>query len=52
MFTCKGLEVAVASRRPPEALAPQAKAIETTIIPKSLEDALGVDIVLLAAPFP
>ncbi|HUA81411.1 MAG TPA: NADPH-dependent F420 reductase [Dyella sp.] len=50
-FARKGIDVAVASRRPPEALAPQADAIGPTIIPKALNDALEADIVLLAVPF-
>jgi hypothetical protein len=33
-FARKGIEVALASRRPPEELAPIAKAIGPTIIPK------------------
>lgn len=48
MFARKGIEVAVASRRQPEALAPQANAIGPTIVPKTLKDALEADIVLLA----
>jgi len=50
-FARKGIEVAIASRRPVEALAPVAKAIGPTIIPKSLQDAVKADIVLLAVPF-
>ena len=50
-FARKGIEVALASRRPVEALAPVAKAIGPTIIPKSLKDAVKADIVLLAVPF-
>jgi quercetin dioxygenase-like cupin family protein len=38
-FARKGLEVAIASRRPAEALAPVAKAIGQTITPESLQDA-------------
>jgi predicted dinucleotide-binding enzyme len=41
----------VASRRPPEALAPLARAIGPTVIPKSLDDALEANIVILAVPF-
>ncbi|WP_308420759.1 NADPH-dependent F420 reductase [Dyella caseinilytica] len=48
MFARKGIEVAVASRHPPEALAPQANAIGPTVIPKTLNDALEADIVMLA----
>jgi 8-hydroxy-5-deazaflavin:NADPH oxidoreductase len=43
--------VAVASRRPPEALAPQTRAIGPTVIPKPLQDALKAEIVILAVPF-
>jgi predicted dinucleotide-binding enzyme len=50
-FARKGVEVAIASRRSTEALAPVAKAIGQTIIPKSLKDAVKADIVLLAVPF-
>ena len=41
----------VASRRPPEALAPQARAIGPTVVAKSLQDALEADTVILAVPF-
>ncbi|MGH7079443.1 MAG: NADPH-dependent F420 reductase [Acetobacteraceae bacterium] len=51
MFARKGIEAAVASRRAPEALAPRAKAIGPTIVPKTLEGALEADIILLAVPF-
>jgi len=51
MFARKGIEVAVASRRAPEALAPRAKAIGQTIVPKTLEHALEADVILLAVPF-
>ena len=50
-FARKGLEVAIASKRSAEALAPIAKAIGPTISPKSLKDAVQADIVLLAVPF-
>jgi predicted dinucleotide-binding enzyme len=40
MFPRKGIEVAVASRRQPEALAPRANAIGPTTVPKTLKDAL------------
>jgi len=52
MFARKGIEVAVASRQAPDALAPRAKAIGQTIVPKTLEDALEADVILLAVPFP
>ncbi|HEY5331386.1 MAG TPA: NAD(P)-binding domain-containing protein, partial [Acidobacteriaceae bacterium] len=35
-FARKNIKVAVASRRPPEALAPQARAIGPTVVAKSL----------------
>jgi predicted dinucleotide-binding enzyme len=51
MFARKGIEVAVASRRPPEALAPQARAIGPTVAPKALQDAIKADAIILAVPF-
>jgi 8-hydroxy-5-deazaflavin:NADPH oxidoreductase len=51
MFARKGIEVAVASRRSPEALAPQANAIGPTIVPKTLNDALEADVVMLAVRY-
>jgi hypothetical protein len=50
-FARKGIEVTIASRRPAEALAAVAKAIGPTVIPKSLQDAVKADIILLAMPF-
>ena len=50
-FARKEIQITVASRRPPEALAPQARAIGPTVIPKSLDDALKANIVILAVPF-
>jgi predicted dinucleotide-binding enzyme len=50
-FARKKIEVAIAGRRSPEALAPIAKAIGPTIIPKSLHDAVQAEIVFLAVPF-
>jgi predicted dinucleotide-binding enzyme len=50
-FARKNIEVAVASRRPPEALAPQARAIGPTVIAKALRDALEADTIILAVPF-
>ena len=41
----------VASRRPADALAPAAAAIGASVVPATLEDALGADIVFLAVPF-
>src|ERR1051325_7199834 len=39
-FARKNINVTVASRRPPEALAPQARAIGPTVVARSLQDAL------------
>ena len=50
-FARKNINATVASRRPPEALAPQARAIGPTVIAKSLRDALEADTIILAAPF-
>jgi 8-hydroxy-5-deazaflavin:NADPH oxidoreductase len=50
-FARKNIEVAVASRRPPEALAPQALAIGPTVVARSLRDALAADTIFLAVPF-
>jgi len=50
-FDRKNIEVTVASRRPPEALAPQAQAIGPKVVPKSLEEAVEADTIILAVPF-
>lgn len=50
-FARRNIEVAVASRRPPEALAPQARAIGSTVVAKPLRDALEADTIILAVPF-
>jgi predicted dinucleotide-binding enzyme len=50
-FARRNIDVTVASRRPPEALAPQARAIGPTVVAKSLRDALKADTVFLAVPF-
>jgi 8-hydroxy-5-deazaflavin:NADPH oxidoreductase len=50
-FARKGIEVAIASRRPVEALVPVAKAIGPTVVPKALRDAVKAEIVFLAVPF-
>jgi 3-hydroxyacyl-CoA dehydrogenase len=39
----KNIDVTVASRRPPEELTPQARAIGPTVVAKSLRDALEAD---------
>jgi len=50
-FSRKNIEVTVASRRPPGALAPQPRAIGPTVVAKSLRDALEADTIILAVPF-
>jgi predicted dinucleotide-binding enzyme len=50
-FARKNIDVTVASRRPPEALAPQARAIGPTVVAKPLRDALEADTIILAVPF-
>ncbi len=50
-FARRNIDVTVASRRPPEALAPQARTIGPTVVAKSLRDALKADTVFLAVPF-
>ncbi len=50
-FARKNIDVTVASRRPPEALAPQARAIGPTVVAKSLRDAVEADTIILAVPF-
>lgn len=50
-FARKNINVAAASRRPPEMLAPEARAIGSTVIAKSLRDALETDTIILAVPF-
>jgi 8-hydroxy-5-deazaflavin:NADPH oxidoreductase len=50
-FARKNIDVTVASRRPPEALAPQTRAIGPTVVAKSLRDALEADTIALAVPF-
>jgi predicted dinucleotide-binding enzyme len=50
-FARKNIDVTVASRRPPEALALQARAIGPTVVAKSMPDALKADTIILATPF-
>ncbi|MCK1733795.1 NAD(P)-binding domain-containing protein [Bradyrhizobium sp. 138] len=50
-FARKNIDVTVASRQPPEALAPQARAIGPTVVAKSLRNALEADTIILAVPF-
>jgi 8-hydroxy-5-deazaflavin:NADPH oxidoreductase len=50
-FARKNINVTVASRRPPEELAPQARAIGPTVTAKSLHEALKADTIILAVLF-
>ena len=50
-FARNNVDVTVASRRPPEELAPQARAIGPTVVAKSLQEALKADTIFLAVPF-
>ena len=50
-FARKDIDVTVASRRPSEALAPQARAIGPTVVARSLRDAVDADTIILAFPF-
>ena len=50
-FARKNIDVTVASRRPPEALAAQAQAIGPSVFARSLREALEADTIFLAVPF-
>jgi hypothetical protein len=50
-FARKDIDVIVASRRPPEVLAPQARVIGPKVVAKSLRNALEADTIILAVPF-
>ena len=50
-FARKNIDVTVASRRSPESLALQARAIGPTVVARSLRDALAADTIILAVPF-
>ena len=50
-FARRNIDVTVASRRPPEALATQTREIGPTVVAKSLQDALTSDTIILAIPF-
>src|SRR6202163_1148064 len=50
-FARKNIDVTVASRRPPEELVTQARAIGPTVVAKSLQDALEADTIFLGGPF-
>ena len=47
-FARRSIEVAVATRHPPEGLAPQARAIGPTVVATSLQEALKADTIFLA----
>jgi len=50
-FARKNIKVTVASRRPAEALAPQARAVGSGVVARSLREALEADTIILAVPF-
>jgi 8-hydroxy-5-deazaflavin:NADPH oxidoreductase len=50
MFARKGIDVSVATTRSPDAIAPRARTIGSTIAPMSLPDALQADAIFLAVP--
>ena len=50
-FARRNMEMAIASLRTPEELAPQARAIGPTVVAKSLRDILRADTIILALPF-
>jgi len=50
-FARKNIEVAIATRRPPEALAQQARTIGPTVVAKTLQDAIQADTIFLAVRF-
>jgi 8-hydroxy-5-deazaflavin:NADPH oxidoreductase len=50
-FARQHMEVAVASRRTPEAIASKAQAIGPTVKPMALHDAVNADTLFLAVPF-
>ncbi len=50
-FARKNIDVTVASRRPPEALAAQAREIGPTVVANSVPDALAAGTIILAVPF-
>src|SRR4030095_11221428 len=50
-FARKNIDVTVASRRPPEAVAPERRAIGPRWVAKSLRNTLKADTIILAFPF-
>ena len=51
VFARKNIEVAIANSRGPETLAPLAKELGPSILPKSVVSASGAEIIFLAVPF-
>jgi predicted dinucleotide-binding enzyme len=52
VFARKKIEIGIANSRGPETLAPLAKELGSSIVPQSVQDAYGAEIVFLAVPFP
>jgi predicted dinucleotide-binding enzyme len=52
VFARKKIEIGIANSRGPETLAPLAKELGSSIVPQSVQDAYGAEIVFLAIPFP
>lgn len=50
-FLRAGLEVAVATTRSPQAFEATARSIGAGIVPKTMQEALNADVILLAVPF-
>ncbi|MGH8216284.1 MAG: NADPH-dependent F420 reductase [Rhodanobacteraceae bacterium] len=50
-FARSNIEVAVASRRSPQELAPEAKAIGPKVVPTTLQEAIKADVIILAVLF-
>ncbi len=50
-FAREGIEVIVAGRRPPEMLTPLAAQIGPSLVPRIIQEAVKVDVVILAVPF-
>src|SRR3954465_8562273 len=50
-FARKNIDVTVASSRPPEALASQARTIGPTVVAKAVREALKAGTIILAVPF-
>lgn len=51
IFARENIEVALANTRGPESLAQLAKELGTSVLPKSMQDALSADVIFLAVPF-